>query len=181
MDQMPEVDLRLFDNRIAASPASSMVLLTGCTASQDAGPAAASTPNKQISPTPQRPPELTTETDWEPSPTHSSLKGIHRPSFRPHAPARYRFAPRIRNIGDTHLYTPTNDPGLPALAPLISGTITTTTIAQHWDEILRLAASIKTGTVTASLMMRKLAAYPRQNGLALALRELGRMKRVLLD
>ena len=91
----------------------------------------------------------------------------------------YRFAPRIRNIGDTRLYTPTNDPGLPALAPLIGGTINTKTIAQHWDEILRLATSIKTGTVTASLMMRKLGAYPRQNGLALALRELGRMERTL--
>ncbi|MET4095737.1 Tn3 family transposase [Arthrobacter sp. UYCu712] len=91
----------------------------------------------------------------------------------------YRFAPRIRNIGDTRLYTPTNGPGLPALAPLIGGTINTKTIAQHWDEILRLATSIKTGTVTASLMMRKLGAYPRQNGLALALRELGRMERTL--
>ncbi|MGO4587129.1 Tn3 family transposase [Arthrobacter sp. 2RAF6] len=91
----------------------------------------------------------------------------------------YRFAPRIRNIGDTRLYTPANDPGLTALAPLIGGTINTKTIAQHWDEILRLATSIKTGTVTASLMMRKLGAYPRQNGLALALRELGRMERTL--
>ncbi|MCQ4034014.1 Tn3 family transposase, partial [Klebsiella pneumoniae] len=29
------------------------------------------------------------------------------------------------------------------------------------------------GTVTASLMLRKLGSYPRQNGLAVALRELG--------
>ena len=33
--------------------------------------------------------------------------------------------------------------------------------------------------VTASLMLRKLGAYPRQNGLALALRELGRLERSL--
>lgn len=65
----------------------------------------------------------------------------------------YRFAPRIRNIDDTRLYTPTNDSQLSTLAPLIGGTINTKTIATHWDEILRLAASIKTGTVTASLMM----------------------------
>lgn len=50
----------------------------------------------------------------------------------------------------------------------------------HWDEILRLATSIKTGAVTASLMMSKLGAYPRQNGLANALRELGRLERTLL-
>ena len=33
--------------------------------------------------------------------------------------------------------------------------------------------------VTASLMLRKLGSYPRQNGLALALRELGRIERTL--
>ena len=52
-------------------------------------------------------------------------------------------------------------------------------IRAHWDEILRLAASIKQGTVTASLMLRKLGSYPRQNGLAVALRELGRIERTL--
>ena len=44
---------------------------------------------------------------------------------------------------------------------------------------MRLAASIQQGTVTASLMLRKLGSYPRQNGLALALRELGRIERTL--
>ncbi|MDT8558738.1 Tn3 family transposase, partial [Escherichia coli] len=38
---------------------------------------------------------------------------------------------------------------------------------------------IKQGTVTASLMLRKLGSYPRQNGLAVALRELGRIERTL--
>lgn len=52
-------------------------------------------------------------------------------------------------------------------------------IRSHWDEILRLAVSIKQGTVTASLMLRKLGSYPRQNGLAVALRELGRIERTL--
>ncbi len=39
--------------------------------------------------------------------------------------------------------------------------------------------SIKQGTVTASLILRKLSSYPRQNSLALALRELGRIERTL--
>jgi len=52
-------------------------------------------------------------------------------------------------------------------------------IIAHWDEILRLATSIDHGTVTASLMLRKLGAYPRQNGLAVALREVGRLERTL--
>ena len=40
-------------------------------------------------------------------------------------------------------------------------------------------ASIQQGTVTASLMLCKLSCYPRQNGLALAPRELGRIERTL--
>lgn len=34
------------------------------------------------------------------------------------------------------------------------------------------AASIQQGTVTASLILRKIGSYPRQNSLALALREI---------
>jgi TnpA family transposase len=45
--------------------------------------------------------------------------------------------------------------------------------------VLRLADSIRQGTVTASLMLRKLGSYPRQNGLAVALRELGQIERTL--
>ena len=59
------------------------------------------------------------------------------------------------------------------------GTLNLKQIRDHWDEILRLATSIKQGTVTASLMMRKLGSYPRQNGLSIALRELGRIERTL--
>jgi hypothetical protein len=50
---------------------------------------------------------------------------------------------------------------------------------KQFSEALRLATSIQHGTVTASLILRKLSAYPRQNGLALALRELGRIERTI--
>ena len=43
--------------------------------------------------------------------------------------------------------------------------------------MLRLVTSIRSGTVTASAMLRRLSAYPRQNGLALALRDVGRIER----
>ena len=67
----------------------------------------------------------------------------------------------------------------PTLRPLIGGTLNIKHVRAHWDDILRLASSIKQGTVTASLMLRKLGSYPRQNGLAVALRELGRIERTL--
>ena len=91
----------------------------------------------------------------------------------------FRFAPRIRDLGDTKLYVPKGGT-YTALKPMIGGTLNLKVIRAHWDDILRLATSIKQGTVTASLMLRKLGSYPRQNGLAVALRELGRIERTLL-
>ena len=91
----------------------------------------------------------------------------------------FRFAPRIRDLGDTKLYIPKGEAAYDALKPMIGGTLNIKHIRDHWDEILRLATSIKQGTVTASLMLRKLGSYPRQNGLAVALRELGRIERTL--
>jgi TnpA family transposase len=52
-------------------------------------------------------------------------------------------------------------------------------IREHWDEAIRLAASLKAGTVAPSAMLKKLAAYRRQNQLDLALQELGRIERTL--
>src|SRR5205807_8433550 len=50
-------------------------------------------------------------------------------------------------------------------------------ITQQWDEMRRVASSIRHGTVSASLLMRKLAAYPRQNQVARALTEFGKLER----
>lgn len=91
----------------------------------------------------------------------------------------FQFAPRIRDLGDTKLFIPKEATEYDALKSLIGGTLGIQHIRNHWDEILRLATSIQKGTVTASLMMRKLGSYPRQNGLAVALRELGRIERTL--
>jgi len=91
----------------------------------------------------------------------------------------FRFAPRIRDLADKRLFVPGKQADYPTLLPLIGGTINQKCIRSHWDEVLRLATSIQKGTVTASLMLRKLGSYPRQNGLAVALRELGRIERSL--
>jgi TnpA family transposase len=93
----------------------------------------------------------------------------------------FRFAPHIRDLADRRLYVPDRQTKYPTLAPFINTNepIRAAHILAHWDEVRRLVASIRHGTVTASLMLRKLGSYPRQNGLALALRELGRIERTL--
>ena len=91
----------------------------------------------------------------------------------------FRFAPRMRDIGDLSLFPVDRVEQWPQLAPVFGDRIKIREIETQWDDLLRLASSIRLGTVTASLIIRKLASYPRQNRLALALRELGRIERTL--
>jgi len=91
----------------------------------------------------------------------------------------FRFLPRIRDFNDTKLYVPKSKQKYDSLSTMIGGNLNIKLVHAHWDEILRLASSIKHGTVKASLMLRKLGSYPRQNSLAVTLRELGRIERTL--
>lgn len=88
----------------------------------------------------------------------------------------FRFAPRIRDLHDKKLYITGPSDNYPTLEALIGGKINLNHIRSNWDDILRLATSIQQGVVTASLIVRKIGSYPRQNGLAIALRELGKIE-----
>ena len=69
----------------------------------------------------------------------------------------FRFAPRIRDLKDKRLYRVGKPPtaGSP-LAPLFAGPVNLALVEARWPEVLRLAASIKTGVATASLLLGKL-------------------------
>jgi TnpA family transposase len=92
----------------------------------------------------------------------------------------FRFAPRIRDVLDQRLFTvgpPAADYG--PFNQLLKGRVSTRLITENWEEVLRVAASIRHGTVSAALLMRKLAAYPRQNQIARALHELGQLEKTV--
>ncbi|MBI3326212.1 MAG: Tn3 family transposase [Nitrospinae bacterium] len=86
-----------------------------------------------------------------------------------------QFAPRIRDLGAQQLYRLSRSQTVPHLAPRIKGTIRQELILRHWDDMLRLAGSLKLGWVSASLFISKLQAYPRQNVLARVLKEYGKL------
>ena len=91
----------------------------------------------------------------------------------------FRFAPRIRDLADRRLYVLDTRAEYKALTPIIGGAVDIRVVGDNWDEILRSGASIKAGTVAPSALMRRLAAYPRQNAIAKTLREIGRLERTL--
>jgi TnpA family transposase len=91
-----------------------------------------------------------------------------------------RCTPRLRDLKDPRLYGFRGQKVPEALASLVGGTIDAVHLTEHWDDVLRLAVSVGSGQASASDMLRRLAAYPRQNGLAVAPREIGRIERSLL-
>jgi len=90
-----------------------------------------------------------------------------------------RFTPRLTDMKTVRLHTVTNGDDWPALKPLIGGALALKTIGRHWNDILRLAASIGQGTLTASQALQKLGCHSHQDSLGAALRELGRIERTL--
>lgn len=90
----------------------------------------------------------------------------------------FRFVPRIRNLSDRRLYTLHPPSAYPVLERHIKGQIAVRYIEPHWDHALRAVTSIRKGIVTASHLLSKLASYPRQNGLDIAFREIGRLERM---
>ena len=91
----------------------------------------------------------------------------------------YAFVPRIRDLPSKRLYV-FDRAGVPKLLrPLVGGKVNVDLIDRNWADILRVAATMAAGTLRPSQILRKLAAYPRQNELAAALREVGRVERSL--
>jgi TnpA family transposase len=92
----------------------------------------------------------------------------------------FRFAPRIRDVLDQRLYTVgRSEADYGPLNTLLKGRANARLITANWDEVLRVAASIRHGTVSAALLMRKLAAYPRQNQIARALHDIGQLEKTV--
>ena len=88
-----------------------------------------------------------------------------------------KFSPRIKDILDQKIYRMDKTKIYKNLESLIKGTINKERISRNWDDILRIAASIKLGWVTASLIISKLKEYPQKNALASALIECGRIEK----
>jgi len=91
----------------------------------------------------------------------------------------FQFIPRIRDLPSKRLYLfdPASCPK--ELKGLIGGKIRDRLIAANWPDILRSVATMASGAMPPSQLLRKFASYPRQHELAVALREIGRVERTL--
>ena len=86
-----------------------------------------------------------------------------------------QFAPRIRDLGAQRWYRLDAPPRKEGVAVLLKGLVRSKTLLDNWDELLRVAGSLKLGWGTASLLISKLQTGARENVLSRALRDLGRL------
>jgi TnpA family transposase len=87
------------------------------------------------------------------------------------------FYPRIKDLKNQRLYKVTGK-NLPSLVypPLkFTGTVDIDSLQKHADEMTRVAVSLMTGTVTPSMLISKLQAYPKQNNLMYVLQSYGQL------
>lgn len=91
----------------------------------------------------------------------------------------YRFVPRLRDLQDRRLAIIGAKPRHKILEPLLGRPIRVDVIEENWEDIVRLAASLKAGSVAPSVMLKKLSAFKRQNRLDMGLAEVGRIERTL--
>ncbi len=91
------------------------------------------------------------------------------------------FTPRIKDIGTQKLYRfkSIDIKKYPKIKNRFKGIINEERLIKHWDDLLRIGGSLKTGWVTASLAIQKLQNLPKKNNLSWVLQEYGRIEKTI--
>jgi len=86
----------------------------------------------------------------------------------------YQFSPRLADLGRARYWRMNHDTDYGALEGVARHRINQNLIRRNWDDLLRVAGSLKMGTVSASEFMRTLRPGSRPSTLARAIGEVGR-------
>jgi TnpA family transposase len=89
------------------------------------------------------------------------------------------FMPRLKDLPDQVLSRIDRDADYGALQPLLRGRINVELILEQWDQLVRLAASLKDRLTPAHVVMQRLANANASDRLAGALSQLGRLMKTL--
>ena len=91
----------------------------------------------------------------------------------------YQFSPRLADAGESVFWRVDKAADYGVLNDLVRSCVNAQRIEQHWDDMMRIAGSLKLGTVQASELMRSLLRSDRPSGLAQAIIEVGRINKTL--
>ena len=91
----------------------------------------------------------------------------------------YQFSPRLADAGESVFWRVDKSANYGVLNDLARSCVNTNKIEQHWDDMMRIAGSLKLGTVQASELIRSLLKSEKPSSLAQAIIEAGRINKTL--
>lgn len=122
---------------------------------------------------------LKNQSEIQPKIVHADTQGQSTVVFAMAYFLGIKLMPRIRNWKDLKFHRPYKTARYKHIDSLFKETIDWKLIEMHWQDMLQIALSIKSGKISSSLLLRKLGSYSKKNKLCLALRELGYVIRTL--
>ncbi|HKM84158.1 MAG TPA: Tn3 family transposase [Candidatus Acidoferrum sp.] len=122
---------------------------------------------------------LEQETEFQPTEIMTDTAGYTDTIFGVFHLLGFQFSPRIADIGGARFWRVDGKADYGVLDDFASNKINMRLIAEHWDDLLRLAGSLKLGVVRAAGLTRTLQMNDRPTRLARALQELGRLVKTL--
>lgn len=120
---------------------------------------------------------LQNRSDIQPDTIHGDTQAQNAPVFALAHLLGIKLMPRIRNWKHLKLFRPDRKEQFEHIDVLFDEAINWDLIEANFDDMLRVAVSIKAGHVTASAVLRRLGTASRKNKLYFAFRELGRAVR----
>ncbi|NPT60787.1 Tn3 family transposase [Paraburkholderia elongata] len=117
--------------------------------------------------------------DIKPDTIHGDTQAQSGPVFGLSYVTGISLMPRMRNIKDLVLYKADRRRKYEHIDSLCRQAIDWTLIERHYPDMMRVAVSIKAGTMTPSTILRRLGSESTKNKLYFAFRELGRVIRTL--
>jgi TnpA family transposase len=122
---------------------------------------------------------LEQETDLSPTEIMTDTAGYTDAIFGIFHLLGYQFSPRIADVGGARFWRMGGKADYGVLDALAANKVNSKLVAEHWDDLLRLAGSLKLGVVRAGGLTRTLQTNDRPTRLARALQEFGRLVKTL--
>jgi TnpA family transposase len=121
---------------------------------------------------------LNNDTVLHPTDLHTDTHGFTEHIFALCYLLGLSFMPRLRDLKDQQLYKIHKDRSYGRLEPLLKPVPDVELIPEQWDELVRLAASLKNRVAVPSVLLRRLLSSPNDR-LAKALTALGRIVKTI--
>ena len=122
---------------------------------------------------------LEQQTSLDPREIMADTHGYSEVVFGLFALLGYRFSPRLADLSDQRFWRLSKEDDYGPLNELSRHVVNARLISDHWEDMLRLAGSLKLGRVKATAVMRTLQRAGSLSGLGRAVAELGRVEKTL--